>query len=489
MRALAEAAGDAGRYVHWGATSQDILDTAAMLVARGALDLILAELDAVTAACAALAEAHRSTPIAGRTLMQQALPTTFGLKAAGWLVGVLEARSRLAAVRDERLAVQLGGGAGTLAALGEQGPAVLALFAEELGLAEPALPWHANRVRVAELGARSTSRPALSPSSRSTSCCCRRPRSARSPSRAPAAPRRMPQKRNPTGSRHRDRLRPPRARAGRAARGGLAQEHERAAGGWHAEWQPLSDALALTGGAAAAVREVLEGLEIQPERMRANLDATNGLIMAERITFLLAERIGRIQAHELVSEACARAAAARPPAPRRARIRPADRADPGGARRRVRPDRLSRLRRGVRRAGPRPLPPARRHAMSDPTHDRGMEVRRAVLGDAHVDRAIARTNDFTADFQDLITRYAWGEIWSRPGLDRRMRSAITLTALVALNRPEELAMHLRAALRNGLTPDEIKEVLLQSAIYCGVPAANSAFAIAQEVLEEGSPPA
>ena len=122
--------------------------------------------------------------------------------------------------------------------------------------------------------------------------------------------------------------------------------------------------------------------------------------------------------------------------------------------------------------------------MNDPTYDRGMEVRRAVLGDAHVDRAIERTDDFTADFQDLITRYAWGEIWSRPGLDRRMRSAITLTALVALNRPEELAMHVRAALRNGLTPDEIKEVLLQSAIYCGVPAANSAFAIAQQVLEE-----
>ena len=124
--------------------------------------------------------------------------------------------------------------------------------------------------------------------------------------------------------------------------------------------------------------------------------------------------------------------------------------------------------------------------MSDPTYDRGMEVRRAVLGDAHVDRAIERTDDFTADFQELITRYAWGEIWSRPGLDRRMRSAITLTALVALNRPEELAMHLRAGLRNGLTPDEIKEVLLQSAIYCGVPAANSAFAIAQQVLEEDS---
>jgi 4-carboxymuconolactone decarboxylase len=126
--------------------------------------------------------------------------------------------------------------------------------------------------------------------------------------------------------------------------------------------------------------------------------------------------------------------------------------------------------------------------MSDPTYDRGMEVRREVLGDAHVDGAIAKTSELTADFQDLITRYAWGEIWSRPGLDRRMRSAITVTALVALNRPEELAMHLRGALRNGLSPDELKEILLQSAVYCGVPAANSAFAIAQQVLEELSPP-
>ena len=119
------------------------------------------------------------------------------------------------------------------------------------------------------------------------------------------------------------------------------------------------------------------------------------------------------------------------------------------------------------------------------THEEGMRVRREVLGDEHVDRAIARTTDFTRDFQDLITRYAWGEIWSRPGLDRRTRSCITLTALVALGRDEELAMHVRAALRNGLAADEIKEVLLQAAIYCGVPAANSAFAIAQRVLDEG----
>jgi len=118
------------------------------------------------------------------------------------------------------------------------------------------------------------------------------------------------------------------------------------------------------------------------------------------------------------------------------------------------------------------------------SYDDGMRVRREVLGDAHVDAAIEKTTEFTADFQDLITRYAWGEIWARPGLDRKTRSAITLTALVALNHHEELAMHVRAALRNGLTPDEIKEVLLQTAIYCGVPAANRAFAVAQAVLDE-----
>ena len=118
------------------------------------------------------------------------------------------------------------------------------------------------------------------------------------------------------------------------------------------------------------------------------------------------------------------------------------------------------------------------------SRDRGERTRREVLGDAHVDRSIERTTDFTADFQDLITRYAWDEIWNRPGLDRRTRSCITLTALVAGGHLSELELHVRAAVRNGLTPDEIAEVLMHSAIYCGVPAANSAFAVAQRVLEE-----
>jgi 4-carboxymuconolactone decarboxylase len=117
----------------------------------------------------------------------------------------------------------------------------------------------------------------------------------------------------------------------------------------------------------------------------------------------------------------------------------------------------------------------------------GMAVRRQVLGDAHVDRAVAATTPFTAPFQDFITRYAWGEVWSRPGLDRRTRSAVTLAMLVALRSEEELAMHVRAALRNGLRPEEIGEVLLHAAVYAGVPAANAAFAVAQRVLgEEGA---
>lgn len=126
--------------------------------------------------------------------------------------------------------------------------------------------------------------------------------------------------------------------------------------------------------------------------------------------------------------------------------------------------------------------------MSDQVHEQGMQVRREVLGDDHVDASIACKTGFTADFQDLITRYAWGEVWTRPGLDRKTRSCITLTALVALGHLGELEMHVRAALRNGLTEDEIKEVLLQSAIYCGVPAANSAFAAAQRVLADYDEP-
>ena len=154
VRELRTAVGDdAADFVHLGATSQDVVDTAAMLVSHRAVTLVLAELDRLADGCAELARAHRSTPMAARTLLQQAVPTTFGLKSAGWLVSVLEARRRLAAVRDEQLAAQLGGAAGTLAALGDEALEIVRLYAQELGLGEPVLPWHTNRLRIAELGA------------------------------------------------------------------------------------------------------------------------------------------------------------------------------------------------------------------------------------------------------------------------------------------------------------------------------------------------
>ena len=273
VRALREVVGgDAARYVHWGATSQDVLDTATMLVARRALGLLLAEVDRVAAVCARLARDQRDTPMAARTLLQQAVPTTFGLKAAGWLVAVVEARSGLRRVLAERLAVELGGAAGTLAALGERGPEVMSLFAEQLELPEPLLPWHSNRVRIAELGsALATAAGVMAKIGLDVALLAQSEVGEVSPP-AGGGSSTMPQKRNPVGS----------ALAVACARlvtadaavlaGGLVQEHERALGGWHAEWDALSRALALTGGGAAAVAELLEGLTVDAARMRANLD-------------------------------------------------------------------------------------------------------------------------------------------------------------------------------------------------------------------------
>jgi 3-carboxy-cis,cis-muconate cycloisomerase len=264
--ALVAAAGVA--WFHHGATSQDVVDTAAMLVARDALALIVADLDGVAAACGRLAEEYRDTPMVGRTLMQQAEPTTFGLKAAGWLVAVLDAREWLRALR---LPVQLGGAAGTLASMDGLGPLVLREFARELDLEEPTLPWHANRTPVAtlasalavsagacgkialdvELMAQTEVGELLSGSGESSS---------------------MPHKRNPVEAiRARACARRVQAAAASLVAGMSEHEHERAAGAWHAEWAPLGEALACSGGAAAATREMIERLEVRPERMRENL--------------------------------------------------------------------------------------------------------------------------------------------------------------------------------------------------------------------------
>ena len=288
--------------VHRGATSQDILDTAAALVARDATAIVVEELDRVARACAELAEVHRATVISGRTLLQQAVPTTFGLKAASWLVGIVHARGRLAQMR---LPAQLGGAAGTLAALGDGGLGVARLYAHELDLPEPQLPWHADRQRVAELGAALALAAGVAGKIAGDIVLLSQTEVGEVAESAGGASSTMPQKQNPVAS--------VRAIAcARQARGhasvllaALDGEHERAAGAWQSEWAALSGALACAGGAAANVAEALAGLQVDAERMRQNLDATGGILLAERVSHLLAPRLGRTEAREVVATAAA----------------------------------------------------------------------------------------------------------------------------------------------------------------------------------------
>ena len=274
--ALRDRVGDeAAPDVHRGATSQDILDSAAMLMAHRALGPLLDDLRGAADASAALAERHRQTAMAGRTLLQQAVPTTFGLKAAGWMTALDEAAARLRAVRRERLAVQLGGAAGTLAALGDTGPDVLAALARELGLVEPALPWHTDRTRIAELaGALGEACGAAGKPAADVVLLAQNEvaevREGGDPRRGGSSA--MPHKRNPVAAV--SALACARQAPGLVATllQSMVGEHERAAGAWQAEWRPLTELLRLTGSAAAWVRDCLEHLEVDAERMRANLE-------------------------------------------------------------------------------------------------------------------------------------------------------------------------------------------------------------------------
>jgi 3-carboxy-cis,cis-muconate cycloisomerase len=308
LRAAVPAA--AATHVHHGATSQDILDTAAMLVARRALAPLLADLTGAAEAAARLAAEHRGTLLAGRTLLQQALPVTFGLKAAGWLVGLDETAARLAEVRRTRLAVQFGGAAGTLASLGDAGPAVVAALAAELELAEPVLPWHTVRARPAELAA------ALGAAAGVAGKIARdvillAQTEVGEVSEAGGGDRggssTLPHKRNPIAaiSALACAERTPGLVADLLA--AMTQEHERAAGGWHAEWLPLADLLRATGSAAAWLADCLQRLRVDPARMRANLDRTGGLLLAERVAGALAGPLGKQAAQELVRAAGAEA--------------------------------------------------------------------------------------------------------------------------------------------------------------------------------------
>jgi 3-carboxy-cis,cis-muconate cycloisomerase len=257
-----------GPDVHRGATSQDILDSAAMLLAHKASGAILADLSGAASAAAGLATTHRDTVMAGRTLLQQAVPVTFGLLAAGWLTGLREAAGRLAQVRNTRLAVQLGGPAGTLAGLAPDLPARLA---EALGLAAPVLPWHADRTRIGDLaGALGTVAGAVGKVARDVTLLAQSEVGEVSEGQ-PGGSSSMAHKRNPVAAVS--------ALAGAAQAPGLVatllaampQELQRAAGGWHAEWRPLRELLVATGSAAAWLRDCLENLVVHPDRMRANL--------------------------------------------------------------------------------------------------------------------------------------------------------------------------------------------------------------------------
>jgi 3-carboxy-cis,cis-muconate cycloisomerase len=307
VRALRAAVGQPfADYVHWGATSQDILDTAAMLVAKRALRPIGAWLGEAAGECASLARAHRTTPIAGRTLLQQATPTTFGLKAAGWLLGLREAGALVEAVSARRLRAQLGGAVGSLAVLGARGPEVARLYARELELAEPLAPWHTERSVLIELGAALATAAAACAKISGDVVLLAQTEVAEVREGAGGASSTMPHKRNPAVSVRTLACAAGARRHAAALVAGEPHEHERAAGAWQAEWPAITGALDGAGGAAAGARELLAGLEVDPARMRRNLDLTGGLVMAERVAYAAAGRVGLIEARRLVTAAAER---------------------------------------------------------------------------------------------------------------------------------------------------------------------------------------
>ncbi|GIJ26612.1 3-carboxy-cis,cis-muconate cycloisomerase [Micromonospora qiuiae] len=308
VRELTAAVAEPARpWVHHGATSQDVLDSALSLVVLRAAGPLLRHVEAAADAAAELARTHRDTLMVARTLGQQAAPTTFGLKAAGWLLGLQQARTRLARARDT-LPAQLGGAVGTLAGYGSAGPEVVERFAAHLGLAASPLPWHTRRQPVLDLAAAlgglvaATGKVALDVGLLAQTEVGEVSEGGEGRGGSSA----MPHKRNPVDSV----LVTAAARRAPGLVGTLfaaaGQEHERATGGWHAEWEPLLELLHLAGGAAARTARMLAGLRVHPGRMRANLDASGGLLLAEAVAARLAPALGRAAAHDLVKRAAAR---------------------------------------------------------------------------------------------------------------------------------------------------------------------------------------
>ncbi|MEU5002332.1 3-carboxy-cis,cis-muconate cycloisomerase [Streptomyces sp. NPDC021622] len=297
----------AAPYVHRGATSQDIMDTAMMLIAGRTLDLILADLARTERALARLAAAHRDTVMPGRTLTQHAVPTTFGLKAAGWRSLTLDARDRVAAARAS-LPVQLGGAAGTLAAFGAYGGSagLVSAYARQLSLAEPGLPWHTLRTPVADLASALAFTAGALGKAAVDILTLGRTEIAEVSEGAGGGSSAMPHKANPV----RSTLIAAAARRTPALAATLlasmAAEDERPAGAWHAEWEALRDLLRTVGGASRDAAELTENLRVHADTMREHLGLTHGLIVSERLTADLAPLVGRARAKELLTSAARR---------------------------------------------------------------------------------------------------------------------------------------------------------------------------------------
>lgn len=307
VKALTQKVNERARgHVHWGATSQDVLDTAFALCAASALKIIRGELKATADALAVLIRAHRATVMSGRTLMQQALPITFAFKAAGWLSGIVGSAARLRSAGERAHTVQLGGATGTLAALGDKGLAVRKALAVGLKLSEPEITWHAERGRVFELASALAGLSGVASKVATDIVLLMQTEVAEA--FEPAAPGKggsstMPHKRNPVGA---VAIRANHRRISglmSTVALGLEQEHERAAGAWAAEWQTLSELFVLSAGSVEKLRDMLTGLEVDTERMRANLDATRGLPLAESLMMALAPKIGRAEAQHRVEAA------------------------------------------------------------------------------------------------------------------------------------------------------------------------------------------
>jgi 3-carboxy-cis,cis-muconate cycloisomerase len=303
---------EAMRFVHWGATSQDAIDTGLILQLREALNRVDAELDRLSGGVAKIAQNHRGTLVAGRTWMQQALPTTFGLKAAGWLDAIDRHRSRLADVQRRSVVLQFGGAVGTLAALGNRGNEVAAALGRELALPVPEISWHAHRDRIAEVAAMfgliaGTLGKIARDIALETQTEVAEVFEPSGPGRGGSST--MPHKRNPVTAAVvlAAAIRVPGLVS--TVLSAMTQEHERGLGGWHAEWETVPEIICLTGGALHHLTDTMTGLEIDTAKMRDNLDITHGLIFAEAVQMALAPAVGRQAAHEIVEAASNRARA------------------------------------------------------------------------------------------------------------------------------------------------------------------------------------